>query len=244
MQSASGDGTLGPCPAEFFPSLDALGFLRTAFLQRCPAIDVLADRETALARLWSVHRKTADALGFSGMPFSLAEQVHGNGVARVDSPSAIPAAGADALVTCQRGICLAIYVADCAAVFLADPQTGSLGLVHAGRKGTELGAVTETIATMQKEFGCDPTNLVVQIAPCIRPPHYEIDIAAQIAHQARAAGVDKVFDCGTCTASHPELYYSYRREKGRTGRLLALAAIVGDPPEKPPEGVGSGTGSG
>jgi copper oxidase (laccase) domain-containing protein len=221
---------LGPCPAEFFPALEALRFLRTAFLQRCPGIDVLTDRETALARLWSAHRETADALGFSGMPFALAEQVHGNGVARVNAPSAVPAPGVDALVTCQRGICLAIYVADCAAVFLADPKTRSIGLVHAGKKGTEFGAVTETITTMQKEFGCEPANLVMQIAPCIRPPHYEIDFAAQIVRQARAAGVNKVFDCGTCTASHPKLYYSYRREKGRTGRLLALAAIVSDPP--------------
>ena len=54
--------------------------------QRCPGIDVVTDRETALTRLWLAHRQTADALGFSGMPFVLAEQVHGSGVARVDAP--------------------------------------------------------------------------------------------------------------------------------------------------------------
>jgi copper oxidase (laccase) domain-containing protein len=38
--------------------------------------------------------------------------------------------------------------------------------------------------------------------------------------------VRDIFDCGACTASNPEQYYSYRRERGRTGRLLALAAIT------------------
>lgn len=66
----------------------------------------------------------------------------------------------------------------------------------------------------------------MQVAPCIRPPHYEIDFAADILRQAREAGVQDVHDCGTCTASDPDTYYSYRREKGRTGRLLALLALT------------------
>jgi copper oxidase (laccase) domain-containing protein len=226
VQPTGPSGSPGPCPAEFFPALEALDFLRTAFIRRCPGIDVLTDRETALARLWSAQRETADALGFSGMPFALAEQVHGNVVARVDAAGGVPAPGADALVTGRPGLCLAIYVADCAAVYLADKEVRSIGLIHAGKRGAELGVVTETIATMRKEFGSDPADIVMQVGPCIRPPHYEVDFAAEIARQAREAGVREIFDCGTCTASHPELYYSYRREKGCTGRLLALAAIV------------------
>jgi copper oxidase (laccase) domain-containing protein len=218
--------TLAPCPAEFFPALDALCFLRAAFIQRCPGIDVVTDRETALARLWSVHRETANALGFAGMPFALAEQVHGNRVARVDGPQTIPAPGADALVSICPGLCLAVYVADCAAVYLADREIHAIGLAHAGKKGVELGIVTQTIAAMRKEFGSYPANLVVQIGPCIRPPNYEVDFAAEIVRQARKAGVRDIFDCGSCTASNLKDYYSYRREKGRTGRLLALAAIT------------------
>lgn len=214
-----------PCPSETFPALDALPFVRAAFIQRCPRIDVITDRETALGRLWSVHRETADALGFAGMPFAVAEQVHGNVVARVDAPTATPVPGADGLVTNRPGLCLAIYVADCAAVYLADPEVRAIGLVHAGKKGAELGILRQAIATMREAFGTDPANLVVQVGPCIRPPKYEVDFAAEVARQAREAGVRDVFDCGTCTSSNPQKYYSYRRERGRTGRLLALAAI-------------------
>jgi copper oxidase (laccase) domain-containing protein len=200
--------------------------VRTAFIQRCPAIEVVTDRETALARLWLAHRQTADALGFSGMPFVLAEQVHGSSVARVDAPSSVPAPGADALITSRPQLCLAIYVADCAAVYLADKKTASIGLIHAGKKGAQLGVVRKAIGAMEEQFGTDPRNLVMQISPCIRPPHYEVDFAADIVHQAREIGVRSIFDCDTCTACHPDLYYSYRREKGSTGRLLAVAAIT------------------
>jgi len=213
------------CPAESFPRLDALPFLRAAFLQRCPGVDVATDRETALARLNTIHRETADSLGFQDQPFAHAGQVHGALVARVEAPPATPIAGADALVTSSPGICLAIYVADCAAVYFADKKGRAIALAHSGKKGTELGIVPHTIATLGREFGVAPADLVIQIGPCIRPPHYEVDIAAAILQQAREAGVNDVQDCGICTASDPDHYYSYRREKGRTGRLLALLAL-------------------
>ncbi len=213
-------------PAESFSSLEALPFLRAAFLQRHPDIDVVTDRETALARLWSVHREAADQLGFTHQPFAIAEQVHGAQVEVITPTSSFPVAGADGLITASPGLCLAIYVADCAAVYLADKKGRAIGLVHSGKKGTELGITAVAIARLEADFGIAPADLVVQIAPCIRPPHYEIDFAPLIVAQARNAGVQDVFDCGTCTASNPERYYSYRREMGRTGRLLALMALT------------------
>ncbi len=215
-----------PCGVETFPALDALPFLRAAFLGRCPGIDVFTDRETALARLRDAHRAAADAVGFADMPFVGAEQVHGNLVVRVESasPAGNPAQGADGLVTDCPGLCLAIYVADCAPVYLADRQGRAIGLVHSGKKGTEQEIVPVAIRKMSDEFGCSPSDLIVQIGPCIRPPHYEVDIAEAITRQARLAGVADVVDCGACTASDADRYYSYRREKGRTGRLLALLA--------------------
>ncbi len=216
---------MSPCQVETFPALDSLPFLRAAFVQRCEGINVLTDRDTAMGRLWAVHRETADASGFAGLPFAVAEQVHGALVARVDVAGQSPEPGADGLVTVSRGLCLAIYVADCAAVYLADKRGRAIGLVHSGKKGTEQGIVPAAIRKLREEFGCDPADLVVQIGPCIRPPHYEMDIAAEIAAQAREAGVSDVYDCGKCTASDPGRYYSYRREMGRTGRLLALLAL-------------------
>jgi polyphenol oxidase len=222
------------CPAESFPGLNALPFLRAAFLQRCPGVDVITDRETALSRLSTLHRATANQLGFRDQAFACAEQVHGALAVRVDSAPREPVPGADALITASAQICLAIYVADCAAVYFADKKGRAIGLAHSGRKGTELGIVPRTITALRDQFGIDPSDLRIQIAPCIRPPHYEVDIAAEISRQAHSAGVDDVNDCGICTASDPESYYSYRREKGRTGRLLALLALKSQAELDPP----------
>ena len=75
-------------------------------------------------------------------------------------------------------------------------------------------------------FGCEPSRMVAQLGPCIRPPHYEVDFANAILRQCRAAGVGAVFDSGTCTASEAGRYYSYRREQGRTGRMVAFIALA------------------
>ena len=97
--------------------------------------------------------------------------------------------------------------------------------MHSGRKGTELGVVTNAIRQMIKRFGSDPANMAVQLSPCIRPPHYEVDFAAEIDRQCRVLDVRHIHDSGTCTACDLSRYYSYRAEKGKTGRMLALLGL-------------------
>ncbi len=212
--------------ADTFPPLDALTGLRAVFLTRAPGVDVKTDRETAMGRLASLQRAALDAQGFQGMPLARASQVHGNTVARISSTDSFPVPDCDALITTDRGLCLGIHVADCAAVYIADRLGRGIGLAHAGKKGTELGIVPRTIAALLDATGGSSSDLVLQISPCIRPPHYEIDFAADIRAQAAAAGIRDIHDCGTCTASNPSRYYSYRLEKGQTGRLLAALAML------------------
>jgi copper oxidase (laccase) domain-containing protein len=117
-------------------------------------------------------------------------------------------------------------VADCAAVFIADRRGRAVGLAHSGRAGTELDITGHTIRTMQEHFGTAPADLVVHLSPCIRPPLYETDFAATIVRQARAAGVEDVRDDGICTGRGVAHYYSYRVERGRTGRMLAALTLI------------------
>ena len=212
---------------ELFPSLSRIGFVRHGFVGRIPGIDVATDRASALKRLDANHRTLRAELDLAQASLATAEQVHGDRIAVVDKPprSDHEFAGADALVTSQSGVSLGIYVADCCAVFLVDPIRRVIGLAHSGRKGTELNIVRRTIETMRDRFGTRPAELIVQLSPCIRPPHYEVDFAAEIVRQARAAGVVGVHDCGVCTACDLSRYYSYRAEKARTGRMLALLAL-------------------
>lgn len=207
-----------------FPALEALPGFAHRFTLRHPEIGVDAERAVVVERLWAWHHEQAAELGFSGTALCIAEQVHGCEVAVVEAPQSEVAAGADGLISNVPGLVIGIYVADCCAVYLADARTGAFGVVHSGKKGSELGITAKAIALMQQHYGTNPVDLVVQLSPCIRPPAYEIDFAAQIRQQALDAGVPavQVHDTGVCTSSDLRRFYSYRMEKGRTGRMLAL----------------------
>ena len=214
-------------PVEYFGALTALPGIVHGFTLRSPGIEMSPDKMEALARLDGVHREIRNGHGVGGMPFITAQQVHGKQIAvvgaGVSKDQCFP--DCDGIVTNQGAVCLGIYVADCCAVYLVDPIRRAIGLVHSGKKGTELGIVPNAIETMAAQFGSRASDLIVQLSPCIRPPHYEIDFAAEIVRQCRGAGVTAVHDCGICTACDLARYYSYRAEKGRTGRMLAFLAL-------------------
>ena len=213
-------------PVEKFPALAALPGLAHGFTGRIAGLDVKANRETALQRLDVFHTAARADLGLAAHRFVTAEQVHGGEAAVVDEKTVVPVPGVDGLITASPAVCLGIYVADCCAVYLADPVRRVIALLHSGRKGSELGITTAAVEKMRAHFGCAPADLIVQLSPCIRPPLYETDFAALIIAQARAAGVRAVHDCGACTGAHVGRYYSYRVERGKTGRLLAFLALA------------------
>lgn len=214
--------------AEQFSALRPLAYLGHAFTRRVPGLEMSHDKAEALARLDHVHRSIRAQCGLDAMPFVTARQVHGKEISVVASkPNEDRCFSAcDGLVTNQPGVCLGIYVADCCAVYLVDPNHRAIGLVHSGKKGTELAVVPNAVKTMNAQFGSVASDLIVQLSPCIRPPHYEIDFASEIIRQCRALGIAMVEDCGVCTACDLTSYYSYRAEKGRTGRMLALMALL------------------
>lgn len=209
-------------PVEHFPALSAVPGLVHAFTQRVPGLDVQVDRDIALQRLDQHHAAAREALGLSDKTFVFATQVHGADLALVDARTPVPVTNVDGLITGDPAVYLGIYVADCCAVYIVDPKRRILALLHSGKKGTEQEISRIAVERMRTEYGSDPADLIAQLSPCIRPPHYEVEFSAKIVGQLRAAGVQQVHDSGSCTASDPERYYSYRREKGKTGRMLAL----------------------
>jgi len=195
-----------------FPQLSGLPLQHLFTLRQHPAFP---DPDSLLVHLQFPHRHPVQA-----------EQPHGNKVAVAgpqDQGRILP--GADALVTRIPGLTLIIRVADCGPVYFYDPVHHCAGIAHSGRKGTEAGVVPATIRQMGESYGSRPEDLLVVLGPCIRPPHYEIDFAAAIAAQARDCGVKDFHDCGCNTASDLARFYSYRMEKGRTGRHYAVLAL-------------------
>ncbi|HPA21500.1 MAG TPA: laccase domain-containing protein [Verrucomicrobiae bacterium] len=202
---------------ELFPALQAAGWIQHVFTTRgcTPALVRHAGEEALLA-----------ALPIAGREWRFAEQVHGNGVALVGRSSPRVTPGVDALCTGEAGVVLGVSVADCCAVFVVDAARRAIGLAHSGRRGTELNVLGALVGEMGRAFGTRPGDVLVQLSPCIRPPHYDVDFAAMIRRQAEELGVAACHDCGVCTASRLDRYYSYRAEKGNTGRMLAALGIL------------------
>lgn len=227
MQSIAWETSRTQIPALSFRRLSEMGFERHAFAVRQPGLDVRVPREEALRRLSEPHSLLRDELGLRHRPAHFAEQVHGDVIAVVtddqrESSSPVIHSGADALISNAHNVCLGIYTADCCAVFIVDPATRAMGLVHSGAKGTGLRIVSKTLDSMHRQFGCEIAQLVVVLSPCIRPPLYEVDFASAIRKECQKAGVREVWDGGECTGRDIHRFYSYRMEKGLTGRMLAL----------------------
>jgi len=79
-----------------------------------------------------------------------------------------PRTEGDALATTEAGVALAVQVADCFPVLLADPQTGAIAAVHTGWRGTLQRILGRTLAGMRRELGVDPSRVLVAIGPGIR----------------------------------------------------------------------------
>ena len=200
---------------ETFPALQLFG-VRHGFSTRS---------EGPLETLDSDLNAAFTAAGFPMVDAVHAEQPHGNRAQAVFTPLGIRVPDIDAMATSVPRLPLVVRVADCGPVFFYDPTHQAIAVAHSGRKGTEGNIVRETIACLRETYETEPENLIVQLGPCIRPPHYEVDFAAEIGRQAKACGVCHFHDCGACTASHLDRYYSYRAEKGKTGRMWAVFMI-------------------
>ena len=222
---------------------------------RCRALDPVAQhlftsRQLALpdADAW---RQAAASAGVTADRLMRVKQVHGNGV-RVLHRGQVPETACeakpdgDAIVSNQPGLALAVVVADCVPVLLADPEAGVVGAVHAGRKGLALGVLPATLDRMR---GLGARRITAWVGPHICGRCYEVpqemqdevaalvpearaktswgtpslDLGAGIRAQLAAVGAE-VVTVDRCTREDPDLY-SFRRDGAQAGRLGGLVRL-------------------
>jgi polyphenol oxidase len=215
--------------APFLDPLNALPGIRAGWVERIPGLPVAVDRDDAMKILRPHHAAVVARFGGPDATWWRAEQVHGTEVAivpgspEVIAPDELPVvAGCDGLVTASSCTVLAIYTADCGAIWLADARTGAIGLLHSGKKGSEGNILGNALRVMADRFGTRAEEVTAVLSPCIRVPDYDVDFSAWIADQASEAGISHFTDCGQNTASDLDRFYSYRKELGKTGRMMAL----------------------
>ena len=106
-------------------------------------------------------------------------QVHGNHV-YVLKDSSIPVSEvglceADAIITHIPDCPIVVLTADCVPIIIYDPIKHVVGIVHAGRLGTQKRILTNTVEALSREYGSKPKNLIVGMGPAIRGCCYELD---------------------------------------------------------------------
>jgi YfiH family protein len=203
-----------------------------AFLSRNLALHVGDDPDTvALNRL--------ELSNEIGLPIQFMDQVHGNNVEVIhEVNSSSPTA--DAIVTTNPKIALAVMVADCIPLLLSNQK--SVAAVHVGRKGLMNKVAGKTLSIMN---GIDSSPITAIIGPSICGQCYEVsediftevtsafpqsrsktrdgglalNLAAALISDLQKVGV-KVLDQSQCTMEQTS-FYSYRRD-GVTGRQVGV----------------------
>jgi YfiH family protein len=121
----------------------------------------------------------------------MVSQVHGRHVVVIHDESMVPdpTTSADALVSLVPTVAVAVRAADCVPLLIADRVSGAVAAVHAGWRGTMAGIATETIATLRRDAGVRPENVIAAIGPSIGPCCYEV--GSELVDAFAAAGYER-----------------------------------------------------
>ena len=127
------------------------------------------------------YRRAAAHLSMTSSDIVCSQQTHTTNVRKVtaaDKGKGVVRerdyADVDGLITNEKGIILATFYADCVPLFIVDPVNKAIGLSHSGWRGTvgKMGKVT--LDQMQAEYGTNPKDVKVAIAPSICQNCYEV----------------------------------------------------------------------
>ncbi len=90
-----------------------------------------------------------------------------------------------------------------------------------------LSITDKVIEQMNIHFGSKPENIMAGIGPGIKKCCYEVDILEENIEQMKTKGLLKknIFSLNQCTSCKKEMFFSYRAEKGKTGRMLAFIML-------------------
>ncbi len=187
------------------------------------------------------------ALGILPEQAAIPRQIHGNVVRYAKTPGNYPSC--DGLVTDTPDVYLCVTVADCLPVLVLEAERRVVAAIHAGWRGTAGMIVQKGIRMMIEAFQCRPERMVVYIGPGAGACCYSvgaevakafaadfrredgdrvfIDLKAAIVAQLAEAGIPRnAIDASPyCTIHDSDLFHSYRRDKGRSGRMMGVIGL-------------------
>jgi YfiH family protein len=177
------------------------------------------------------------------------EQVHGNSVAEISTVTK-QAIMADAMVTREKNIALAIMTADCLPILLISNQGDEVAAIHGGWRPLAANIIFNTVNKMHTAAD----EIYAWLGPCIGKEVFEVGNEVQMAFveqdnifsqafnkqnngkylanlheiarlQLNSLGIKQISTLSECTYSEPPKYYSYRKTPV-TGRMATIVTLL------------------
>ncbi len=171
----------------------------------------------------------------------LAQQVHSARVAWHEqvAPGLHLADPGDGHATRQRGLLLAVTVADCVPIYLA-AGSRAFAILHAGWRGIAAGVLERGVGLLAERSGIKPDRMVMHLGVGICGDCYEVgpevvralegrrvrravelDLRDVLVERASRLGVGEVTRSPQCTSCNRDVYFTHRGSSGRDGRMVA-----------------------
>ncbi len=147
----------------------------------------------------------------------------------------------------EKGV-ITVKTADCQSISIFDKKNRVAGVLHSGWKGTRLKILHRALMILDELYHSSPSDILIYLGPCIRQNNYEVskdfekyfdrnlkeingkyyfDISGENRDIALDYSIPKenIIDCNLCTYENNDLFFSHRRDKGITGRMLTFITI-------------------
>lgn len=215
--------------------------------QRIPGLNIGFNSDEKQDILLHNLNMLATAIRTNTRDIALANQVHSANIQIVKEGGIY--SDTDAFVSNTAGMGLGIQVADCGAILFGDSKNQVIGAAHAGWRGAVSEIVPKTIHKMT-ELGAEPEHIKVFISPCLAKHNFEVgeevasqfsdhlvdrehyvkphvDLKGLIKEQLLSSGIksSNIELDERCTVDDEELFYSYRREKEKSGRMIGIIKL-------------------
>jgi len=187
-------------------------------------------------------------IGITAQQITLAKQTHSSNILVTNVSGNFE--NYDAIITTHPNVFAAVSIADCVPVLLYDAKNNFCAAIHAGWRGTVDNITYKTINQLIA-LGSEAKNIYAFIGACIGENAFETDsdVANQFAPHLvtinsskskflinlKQANKEQLINAGVlagnievsayCTYTHNELFFSYRKEQGKTGRMLAIIGV-------------------
>ncbi len=212
-------------------------------------LNLSASRGDSLANVQANRQLFLNEFGADETHLAQPVQISKAGISIVHAPGKYM--NQDALITDKPGVYLSILTADCAPIMVWSREKPVIAAVHSGWQGSELDILGQTLKLLVTTCEVSPDSLSVVIGPGLSqeyfdvgPEFYEIfpekyiqETASEgqarfdnnqfLKDTALTAGVleEHVEILPYCSYRDKNLFFSHRRDKGTTGRMMSVIGI-------------------